>query len=55
LIQYFDSIWGKVPENKDTDLKRDETLELFSGKKGFISFHERNIFEFEAIRNLLLE
>jgi len=49
------SSYRSLVSNKDTDLKRDETLELFSGKKGFISFHDKNISEFKAIRNLLLE
>jgi hypothetical protein len=49
------SSYLSLVSNKNTDLKRDEILELFSGKKRFISFHERNISDFKEIRNLLLE
>jgi|SRR6056297_30543 len=49
------SSYQSLLSNKNTDLKRAEILDLFSGKNEFISFHERNISDFNAIRSLLLE
>jgi len=49
------SSYQSLLSNKNTDLKRAEILDLFSGKNEFISFHERNISDFKAIKNLLLE
>lgn len=49
------SSYRSILSNKNTDLAREKTIELFSGESNFISFHERNMFDFNAIQDLLLE
>lgn len=49
------SSYRSLISNKDTNLARDETMELFSGTREFISFHERNITEIKVIKEFLLE
>ena len=49
------SSYRSLLSNRNTHLARDETIELFSGKREFILFHEKNISEFNAIKEFLLE
>jgi len=41
--------------DKNTQLARDEVIALYSGRDNFSSFHERNITDFEKVKDLMLE
>jgi len=49
------SSYKSILSNKTTELARDKVVELFSSRKKLIAFHERNISDFNAIQDLLLE
>lgn len=52
---YAWSSYRSILSKKKTDLARDEVIELFSGKREFIMFHEKNISEYNFTEGLLLE
>jgi REP element-mobilizing transposase RayT len=49
------SSYQSLISKRHTALARNEIIDLFSGKENFISFHEKNIADYEAIQELLLE
>jgi len=49
------SSYKSILSHKTTELARDNVVRLFSSRKKFTAFHERNISDFNALQDLLLE
>jgi hypothetical protein len=52
---YIWSSYRSIISEKQTRLARDEVIQIFSSRDSFISFHEKNISDFEFMKDFTLE